>query len=323
MSIDQTLLDSIDNIIVFKSLLKTSNILSGYNNIAVSVSGGADSDIVVDLISKCNIDTKIRYVFFNTGLEYKATFDQLDYLEVKYNIVIERVKVSKPIPTSIRDEGQPFISKHVSEMIKRLQRHNFQWEDESFEVLYNRYPKCKSALQWWCNVKVHASLNIAQNKWLREFILSNHPTFKISGYCCNGAKKEPSSNYIKNNNIELMITGVRKAEGGTRKLAYKTCFSDTHHDCDAFYPILWYKNVDKEEFEKEFNVLHSDCYSVYGLDRTGCAGCPFGRKFEFELEVLEKYEPKLYKAACNIFKESYDYTRLYRQYKIDRNNNES
>ena len=50
------------------------------------------------------------------------------------------------------------------------------------------------------------------------------------------------------------------------------------------------------------------------MKRTGCAGCPFGRDFEYELEVIQKYEPRLYKAVNNIFGESYEYTRRYREF---------
>ena len=60
----------------------------------------------------------------------------------------------------------------------------------------------------------------------------------------------------------------------------------------------------------------------YGLSRTGCAGCPFGRDFEFELEVIKHYEPKLYKAVNYIFGDSYEYTRKYREFrkKMEENN---
>ena len=51
------------------------------------------------------------------------------------------------------------------------------------------------------------------------------------------------------------------------------------------------------------------------MDRTGCAGCPFGRDFEKELEIIKKYEPQLYKAVTNIFGDSYEYTRKYRKFK--------
>ena len=61
-------------------------------------------------------------------------------------------------------------------------------------------------------------------------------------------------------------------------------------------------------------MQNSRCYTEYGLKRTGCAGCPFGKDFEFELEVIQKYEPKLYKAVNNIFGDSYEYTRKYREF---------
>ena len=70
----------------------------------------------------------------------------------------------------------------------------------------------------------------------------------------------------------------------------------------------------KQDYENIFNIIHSKCYTEYGLTRTGCAGCPFGNDFEQELDVLQKYEPKLYKACNNIFGESYEYTRKYREF---------
>ena len=63
-----------------------------------------------------------------------------------------------------------------------------------------------------------------------------------------------------------------------------------------------------------FDVKNSDCYCVYGLKRTGCAGCPFGQNFEEELRIMKEYEPKLFIAANNIFGASYQYTRMYKEY---------
>lgn len=50
------------------------------------------------------------------------------------------------------------------------------------------------------------------------------------------------------------------------------------------------------------------------MKRTGCCGCPYGRDFEKELEIIQKYEPKLYKACVNIFGQAYEYTRKYREF---------
>lgn len=113
--------------------------------------------------------------------------------------------------------------------------------------------------------------------------------------------------------VMLDIFGVRKAEGGAR-VRYGNCF-DESDKYDNYRPLFWYKDSDKEDYEKAYGIVHSKCYTEYGLKRTGCCGCPYGRDFENELDVIEKYEPKLYKAVTNIFKDSYEYTRKYVEFR--------
>ena len=83
---------------------------------------------------------------------------------------------------------------------------------------------------------------------------------------------------------------------------------------DEYRPIFWYKNSDKEDYEKHYGIMHSRCYTDYGLKRTGCAGCPYGRDFEKELEIIREYEPRLFVAVNNIFGNSYEYTRKYKEF---------
>lgn len=292
-----------------------------YEKIVCSVSGGSDSDVMLDICWRCDKDNKIEYVWFDTGLEYQATKDHLKYLEKKYGIEIKPYKAIKSIPLSCKEYGQPFLSKQVSEMIQRLQRHNFQWEDESFEFLYKRYPNCKIALRWWCNGFENeegtgriSQFNIAYNKWLKEFMLSNPPTFKISNKCCTYAKKNVSHKLLKEGKYDLNCVGIRKSEGGARATAYKSCFDEQDEGYDNYRPLFWYKDSDKEAYDEHNQIVHSRCYTEYGLSRTGCAGCPFGRDFEDELKVIEKYESKLFVAVNNIFGDSYEYTRKYREF---------
>lgn len=291
---------------------------SSYKNILCSISGGSDSDDMLDIVWKCDKKNKVTYVWFDTGLEYQATKDHLEYLKEKYGISIYSYKAIKPIPTTCKIYGQPFLSKQVSEFMQRLQKHGFQWEDEDFDTLYKKYPKCKSALEWWCCTKQSKKLCITQNKWLKEFIIENPPTFKISNKCCQYAKKDVAHQVIKEGSCgekyDLQVVGIRKAEGGARSTAYKSCFDEGDNGLDNYRPLFWYKDSDKKEYEEAYNVIHSKCYTEYGLKRTGCAGCPFGRDFEFELQVIEKYEPKLFKAVNNIFGDSYEYTRKYREF---------
>ena len=300
-----------DNLV--KAYSKINSVL--YKKIVCTVSGGYDSDIVVDICVKCDQNKKIEYVWFDTGLEYEATKEHLRELEKKYGIKIKAKKTKKPIPVTCKQEGLPFLSKNVSEFIERLQRHNFKWENKGFEELLAEYPKCKAALKWWCNEwGEDISFNIKKHKYLKEYMIANPPDFKISPKCCKGAKKDVLHETIKEGNYELNITGMRKAEGGVRSKRYSSCFKENEGGCDMYMPIWWYLKETKEKYKDHYGVTCSKCYSVYGLKRTGCAGCPFGIGFEQELEIMSKYEPKLYKAATAIFAESYRYTKNYHRY---------
>lgn len=309
------------NLTIFDGLVKANSVINNprYKTIICSISGGSDSDIVLDICHKIDQDKKIIYVWFDTGLEYQATKEHLKYLEEKYDIKIKREKAKMPIPTSNRKYGEPFLSKQVSEFISRLQRHNFQWEDEPFEDLYKKYPKCKAALKWWCNkwnkMKKgrESQFNIDYNKWLKEFIIKNPPAFKISNKCCKGAKKDVIKDVLEKYKADLNIFGIRKSEGGARASAYKSCYN-IELEIPQYLPIFWYKEEDKREYEQIFNIIHSACYTEYGLIRTGCVGCPFGRDFENELEVIAAHEPKLLKGVNKIFKDSYEYTKKYREF---------
>lgn len=306
-----------DAFIITRSKLKNPC----YKRISCSISGGADSDILLDIVHRLDEEKKVVYIFFNTGIEYEATKEHLKYLENQYQIEIKEIKPKTSIPVCCRKYGEPFLSKQVSEWIMRLQKHGFQWEEGTFEELYKKYPKCKAALRWWCNNwpkkknGKESSYNIAYHPYLKEYIKQNNPKFKISNKCCHYTKKLLAAQFKINNRIDLSMIGIRKAEGGARQQAYKNCFTADVDGTDEYRPIFWLTKADKEEYNEYFNIKNSRCYSVYGLDRTGCACCPYGKNFEKELEAAKKYEPNLYKAACNIFGNSYEYTRKYYEFR--------
>lgn len=268
-------------------------------------------------VRKDNNDN-IMYVFFDTGIEYEATKEHLDYLENKYGITIQRCKPVKPVPLACKQYGVPFISKMVSQFISRLQQHNFKWEDKPYSELVDEYPNCRSALRWWCNENGEKSnFNIRAIYKLKEFMITHPPWFAISEMCCTYAKKRVAKHLLKGKPRPLLnCVGMRKSEGGIRSLRYKNCFSPVNDNGVANYrPLFFVKNPDKKIYERTLDIQHSRCYTEYGLQRTGCAGCPFGKKFEEELNIIQQYEPKLYKAVNNIFKDSYTYTRMYEEFK--------
>ena len=308
------------NLTIQDALGKCLQQVRHHDKIMVSVSGGADSDVMMDLFIRCGGREKTTFVFHNTGLEYEATKRQLRFLEEKYGVEIQVSQPIKPIPLSVREHGVPFWSKHVSEMIMRLQRHNFQWEDEPLEVLLEKYPRCRVALRWWCNdwktdTGAPSRLSISWVRGLKEFLIAHPPSFKISPKCCHYAKKEPAKKYAEAGGFDMECVGVRKAEGGDRATSYSSCFSAATAGADQYRPLFWFSNSDKAEYDAHYGVEHSECYTVWGMKRTGCAGCPFAKDFETELALAAKYEPKFHRAMLKVFGQSYDYTRQFLEFR--------
>ena len=138
---------------------------------------------------------------------------------------------------------------------------------------------------------------------------------KISNNCCKYAKKNAIHDYLLESAADLDICGIRKAENGVRAAAYKSCFSAVLEGPDKFRPLWWFTDEDKRAYEKTYNVTHSDCYSVYGLRRTGCCGCPYGRCLKQEKDTIRQYEPNLHKAICTAFGDAYVYTQMFEVFK--------
>lgn len=60
-----------ENMAVFDAVAKAHGVInsSKYKNIMCSISGGSDSDIMLDLLYRIDYQKKITYVWFDTGLE--------------------------------------------------------------------------------------------------------------------------------------------------------------------------------------------------------------------------------------------------------------
>lgn len=201
-----------ENELIRNTMKKADLLLNSYKNPVCSVSGGSDSDVMLDLLERVRGNRKVVYVFFNTGVEYRATLRHLDYLEEKYNIEIVRRKAKKPVPVGCKEYGVPFFSKEIAQKISYLQAHGFRWENEPFEVLNERYTGCKAGLKWWTGENGERSkFSIYRHAGMKEFMLSTPPQFAISDKCCNGAKKNSSAEFLKECNATICIVGERRA----------------------------------------------------------------------------------------------------------------
>ena len=315
--------------------------LSEYPNAICSYSGGADSDILLDLIEsvrKMIPSLKpVKYVFFNTGLEMKAIKDHVKAQAEHYGVEIEERRPKVGIVQAVRKYGLPFVSKIMSQGLEGWQKKKLplsiadeyaQAEDKAAKrkELKERYPGCESVINFLCccnsagEPRPNIQLVINSSKYMLDFIKENPPDFQISAKCCDYCKKQVAHEIQKD--FDMIITGERRDEGGMRSVPRKDntalCFTETASGQYRFRPLYYVSDADKEWYKNEYGIKYSDAYEVYGLTRTGCCGCPISYKAVDDLEKIGKYEPNVVKAAWNIFGKSYEYRKKYNEFKAQK-----
>lgn len=323
--------------IIAKRLVQHPNAICSY-------SGGSDSDIMIDLIEQTRrlfCLPPVKYVFFNTGLEMRATKEHVKAVAQKYGVEIEEVRPKIGIVQASRKYGIPFVSKIMSAGLSEFQTKNVplsvaQEYDEAEDKaakrkeLKKRYPKCESLINFLCccnsagEPRPNIQLVINSSKYMRDFIAEFPPDFKISAKCCDYCKKQVAHKVQKD--YEMIITGERRAEGGMRAVPRKDntslCFTETDSGQFRLRPLYYVSDGDKAWYKKHYNLKYSDAYEVYGMKRTGCCGCPISYRAVDDLELIRPFEPNLVKAAYNVFGKSYEYRAKYNEYKERRKSQE-
>ena len=318
--------------------------LKQHPNAICSYSGGADSDILIDLIERTrelfNLPP-VKYVFFNTGLEMKATKDHVKATAEKYSVEIEEVRPKINIVQASRQHGIPFVSKIMSGGLSEWQKKGIplsiadeynQAEDKAAKrkELKERYPKCESVINFLCccnaagEPRPNIQLVINSSKYMLDFIREYPPDFQISAKCCDYCKKQLAHRVQKP--YDMIITGERRDEGGMRSVPRSEqwnetntmCFAETSDGKFRLRPLYYVSDKDKAWYKEYYGITYSDAYEVYGLTRTGCCGCPISYKAVDDLEKIRPYEPNVVKAAWNIFGKSYEYRMKYNEYKAKR-----
>lgn len=316
--------------------------LMQHPNAICSYSGGADSDILIDLIERTRkIFAKlapVKYVFFNTGLEMKATKDHVKATAEKYGVEIEECRPKIGIVQAVKMCGVPFMSKAFSEGLGELMKKQIpldiveQYKNSTdkcskYEEFKKKYPKSTCALKFLLNCDSKGNIgknnqfNISSEKYFLDFLKQNPPDFTVSKKCCDYCKKEPAHRI--ENGYEMKITGEREAEGGVRTSGKVLEANETkcfyyHSNIFYFRPLYYVTDKGKTWYKEHYGIRYSDAYEVYGLTRTGCCGCPISYKAVDDLEKIRPYEPNVVKAAFSLFGKSYEYRKKYNEYKARR-----
>lgn len=132
-----------------------------------------------------------------------------------------------------------------------------------------------------------------------------------SDKCCYNLKKKPAKQWAKENNKTIVLTGMRKDEGGQRA-SIGCIVTNKGGKLKKFHPL----KVVSEEWEYEFieknNIeLCRLYYPPFNFKRTGCKGCPFALGLQEQLDTMDIYLPNEKKQCEILWKPVYDeYRRL-------------
>lgn len=210
--------------------------LKNHPNAICSYSGGADSDILLDVIEQARVIFKlppVKYAFFNTGLEMEATKRHVKEVAQKYGVEIDEYRPKVNIVNATRLHGVPFVSKIMSAGLSEWQKKGVptsvaeEYDNASDKAakrqeLRERYPNCESVLNFLCccnsagEPRPNIQLVINSSKYMRDFISEYPPDFAVSAKCCDYCKKQLAHRVQKG--YDMIITGERRAEGGMRSV---------------------------------------------------------------------------------------------------------
>ena len=268
-------------------------------NCVISFSGGKDSTVVAELYLQAKKEGMVGYipiVFADTQVEYDAINEFIEWFSKNKQEVI-KLKPSKPFGQVLREYGKPAMSKVKSEFLSTHQR---TLENGKDPMKVKRTSELISGFRTTKDYKVTSEPTRQRlaNKHF-HFLHPDHET-KIANKCCYFMKKQPFEKYYIQNDIDGYITGMRSAEGGIRSEMYKSCTATKVVKGKTLIhkmPLFDWSDEQVNQYIEQNDIQISKAYTEYGLERTGCIGCPFAKDIYTNLKVLHDYEPKKYKAV--------------------------
>ena len=261
------------------------------NNAYISFSGGKDSTILHYLIDMALPNNHIPRVFINTGIEYNYIVDFVKELASKDDRFII-LKPSQPIKPMLERVGYPFKSKLHSHWLSI-------YNNSGLTTAVKKYlGEIEGNIKFICP-------NILKYQFTKDF------NIKCSEKCCTKLKKDPTKKWQKENNRSIVLTGMRKEEGGAREKL--TCIiTDKQNKLVKFHPLVVVNDDFENWFINKYNIELCKLYrEPFNFKRTGCKGCPYSLDLQEQLDTMAMYLPNEKKQCEMIWKPVYqEYRRL-------------
>lgn len=277
-----------DRIEVIKKTIKKH----GEENFYLSFSGGKDSTILHYLIDMALPKNNIPRVFINTGIEYNSIVKFVKSLAEKDNRIVV-VNSNVNIKKMLEEKGYPFKSKEHSLRVYQ----------------FNKGTNAKFIKKYTYQTDYRGRYTCPK-KLLYQF--EEKGKFNFSNKCCDELKKKPVHKWAKNSKKSIVITAMRKEEGGNRSTIKGCILTNKDGKVVKFHPLLVVPNEFEEWFIDNYKIeLCELYYPPYDFKRTGCKGCPFALDLQKELDSMNEFLPVERKQCEVIWKPIYDeYRRI-------------
>ena len=184
----------------------------------ISFSGGKDSVVLSKVVDLALPGNEIPRVFFNTGIEYKAILKfvrELAQKDERYILYSSGVKIKE----MLEEKGYPFKSKEFSQKMS----------------IYQKSGKTKTVTDYLGETGNKAKTFQCPEKLKPMF--NEELSFKVSDKCCVELKKKVSERFSEEYNKPVVMTGMRKAEGGNRK-SVQGCTVFDKGKLHKFHPLF-------------------------------------------------------------------------------------
>ena len=255
--------------------------------VSVSISGGKDSAVLLDLARRCHPD--IEAVFVDTGLEFPEV---REVAMATSNVTILRPAMR--FDEVVKVHGWCYPSKTVA------------------HTIYYARKGSKWALNQLEGKSPDGSPNkFIQDRYAKWAFLLNSP-FIISSKCCDIMKEAPLAKLTKASGKHPII-GMMASESHRRKQAW------LQTGCNGFdskhpksKPMSFWTEQDVLQYIRKCNIPIASVYgdivedkkgklSTTGESRTGCTFCPVACHLQKEnrFQRLAKTHPKLHEYCMN------------------------
>jgi len=260
----------------------------GVDNVAVSISGGLDSTVLLHKVRKLYPTVRavtMAQIECKENQNLVKTFENVIYLKSKYN----QVEILKKF-------GFPIASKKTAKSIRRLQ-------NPTPRNLLSR----QLALTGITSQGRESPRFKLPKKWLR---LVDSP-FKVSEQCCYYMKEKPLADYAKQNDIHYFI-GTKAEDSQTRESAYLGTGCNSFNQTGNSNPLGFWMHQDILRYMVEEKlpmssiygeiILKDGLYTTTKASRSGCFICGFGVHLEKQPNRFQRMavdDPKLWDFAIN------------------------